>query len=67
MRFFSDVGKDEMKLVCVTGENAEDGVRWGQVISCGNPQREQLKGKGMGKCEVSKGNQSSRIFPLLVH
>ena len=33
---FMDVVKDNMKLVGVREEDAEDKVRWRQMIGCGN-------------------------------
>ncbi|KAF7645989.1 hypothetical protein LDENG_00195280 [Lucifuga dentata] len=36
-RRFMDVAKEDMKLVGVREEEAEDRVRWRQMIRCGDP------------------------------
>ncbi|KAF7647373.1 hypothetical protein LDENG_00173260 [Lucifuga dentata] len=36
-RRFMDVVKEDMKLVGVREEEAEDRVRWRQMIGCGDP------------------------------
>ncbi|KAF7646842.1 hypothetical protein LDENG_00181660 [Lucifuga dentata] len=36
-RRFMDVVKEDMKLVGVREEEAEDRVRWRQMIRCGDP------------------------------
>ena len=36
-RRFMDVVKEGMKLAGVREEDAEDRVRWGQMIRCGDP------------------------------
>lgn len=40
-----DVVKEDMKLVGVGEEDAEERVGWRQVIYCGSPCREQPKGR----------------------
>ena len=44
-RRFMDVVKEDMKVVGVREEDAEDRVRWRQLIRCGDPWREKPKGK----------------------
>jgi hypothetical protein len=36
-RRFMDVVKEDMKVVGVRGEEAEDKARWRQMIRCGDP------------------------------
>ena len=43
-RKFMDVVKEDMKSAGVREEDAEDRVRWRQMIHCGDPLREKPKG-----------------------
>lgn len=38
-----DVAEEDEKMVGVREEDAEDGVRWSQMIGCSHPCREQPK------------------------
>lgn len=40
-----DAEMENMESVGVREEDAQDRVRWRQMIGCGHPRREQLKGK----------------------
>lgn len=44
-----DVVKDDVKVDGAREEDAEERVRWRHVIGCGDPRREQLRGKAPRK------------------
>lgn len=50
-----------MKWVGVRGEDAEDWDRWRRMIHCGDPRREQQKGKE----EDTKDDEILNIFTIL--
>ena len=41
-RRFMDVAKEDMNIVSVREQEAEDRVGWRQMIGCSNPRRELL-------------------------
>lgn len=53
-----NVVKEDMEVVGVTVEEAGDRVIRRQMIYCGDPGREQLKGKGEGEDEEKGGEET---------
>lgn len=56
-----DGAEEDEKLVGVREEDAEDGVRWSQMIGCGHPGREQPKAEKQGDSQLRRMKSCSYI------